>query len=798
MRQRIAGVRSHIGALAVRHSVGALRLAPVAVAVAAALVLASLHLVEERATNSEIQLNRVVALVNRLEAIQWQGVSRGADVRLIAAFGAADSQAHELLAVLQHDSAGGPAMVAIEANFATYLSHVEREFTFLRAGDIVAAATIDTQETNPLVEQLQVQTEAAVSAERVSAAQVAQVAQVGSIATLLLSGLMIWALVLGLARSRRRIEEGLAAERARGEARFRSLIQNSSDVVSIIGLDGTTVYESPAVERVLGRSTTGTSADQLSDLIHPDDLPAIRETFERVAAAPEAEARLAVRIRHSDGGWRYIEGIAKNLTADPTIAGIAINYRDVSERHELESQLRHQAFHDPLTGLANRLLFGDRLEHALARALRSGHSLAVLFLDLDDFKLVNDSLGHAVGDRLLGGVAERLLACVRNADTVARFGGDEFALLLEDLADGSPASELAERITSALEPPFQLAGKEVFVRASVGIALSAGQDVVETVLRNADAAMYSAKAGGRGGVCIFEPEMHRSALERLELEAQLRQAVRKSELRLQFQPIVTTASGEIVGFEALVRWLHPRRGLLDPSHFIALAEETGLIVPLGDWVLQHACRQLSWWRRTHGSNLTMSVNMSIRQLQDESLGARVQDALRTNGLPGDSLTLEVAESQLMADPGASTKILRELKTLGIRVAVDDFGSGYSSLSYLGTLPLDILKIDRSFIVDAAKGSVERSLLEAMIRLSTTLGLTTTAEGVETEAQAKAITKAGCQLAQGYWYARPLDAELATRLLETWKPETAVGRVPGAGRPVAGAARRVLRVARSKA
>jgi diguanylate cyclase (GGDEF)-like protein len=417
----------------------------------------------------------------------------------------------------------------------------------------------------------------------------------------------------------------------------------------------------------------------------------------------------------------------------------------------------HQALHDSLTGLPNRALFLDRLEHALDRAEGGDPSVAVLFLDLDRFKTVNDSLGHAAGDELLIGVGARIAANVRPSDTAARLGGDEFAVLLEDSRDKSDAARLADRLATALREPFVLHGKEVFIGASIGIACGArhGQDL----LRYADLAMYRAKATGHARYEFFEPEMGAAVVERLELEADLRRAVERDELVLHYQPIVHLTTGTVATVEALVRWQHPTRGLIPPLTFIPLAEETGSIVEIGRWVLREACRQAADWQRRYASDppLGVSVNLSCRQLQQPGFVDEVATTLREARIHPQTLTLEITEGMLMENTEDTIGRLRALKELGVRLSIDDFGTGYSSLRYLRQFPLDSLKIPKPFIDDVADDAKESALTQAIIHLGRSLGLEVVAEGIEENRQLSELRKLGCELGQGFLLAKPRNA-----------------------------------------
>ncbi|MGI8558364.1 MAG: putative bifunctional diguanylate cyclase/phosphodiesterase, partial [Solirubrobacteraceae bacterium] len=436
------------------------------------------------------------------------------------------------------------------------------------------------------------------------------------------------------------------------------------------------------------------------------------------------------------------------------------------------AQLKHQAFHDPLTDLANRALFVNRVDHALALTARRGGELAVLFVDLDDFKTVNDSLGHSIGDELLVDVARRLREVLRSADTAARLGGDEFAILIEDVSAREGASRTAERVLEAISKPFTLAGKEVIVRASVGIALL-GDDppAVEELLRNADVAMYIAKSTGKHRYEIFEQRMHEQVVRRLELKGDLERAIEFGEFAVHYQPIVDLHSGAIAGMEALVRWQHRRRGLVPPLDFVPLAEETGLIREIGDWVLRASCGQVRGWQqepRHAGQRLTVGVNLSARELHEPALVESVSDALCSSGLPPRDLTLEITESVLMRDTDATIVRLGELRELGVKLAIDDFGTGYSSLGYLKRFPVDTLKIDKTFVDDIASSREEAAVAAAIVTLSETLHLETVAEGIESAAQLAALRGLGCDFGQGYLFSRPV-------------PEGDMGTLLGAGR-----------------
>jgi diguanylate cyclase (GGDEF)-like protein/PAS domain S-box-containing protein len=550
------------------------------------------------------------------------------------------------------------------------------------------------------------------------------------------------------------------------EQRFRSLVQNSADVQMVVTPDGTISYESNAVERVLGFEADSRTGQSLLAMTYRDDRARVGELLTDVARTPDGLVSGEVRMRHADSSWRWVEMLARNLLADPAVAGIVVNYRDVTGRRMLEDELRHQAFHDSLTGLPNRALFLDRLSHGLARRRRFRGPLAVLFVDLDDFKTVNDSLGHAAGDDLLKAVAARLAEALRSGDTIARMGGDEFAVLVED-ANGRDAPErVAQRLLAALQAPFSVNDSDLFVRASVGLTVSTTRnDSAEEMLRNADTAMYTAKANGKNRIERFETSMHDAALNRLALKVDLERAVERGEFFVEYQPIVDLAGNELPGLEALVRWRHPRRGVVGPSEFIPVAEETGLIVPLGHWVLETACRQLRAWDESTGRQAAVSVNVSARQVQRPDFAANVAAVVKASGVDPRRITLEFTESTLMHDTEATVETLRRLKEAGLRLAIDDFGTGYSSLNYLRRFPIDELKIDRSFIAQMAREPAQMAVVRSIIRLAETLKLRTVAEGIEDETQLHNLRQLGAGYGQGFFFGAALPPDQVEELLK---------------------------------
>jgi diguanylate cyclase (GGDEF)-like protein/PAS domain S-box-containing protein len=548
----------------------------------------------------------------------------------------------------------------------------------------------------------------------------------------------------------------------RSEARFGSLIRHSSDLITVLGADATIAYQSPSSLAVLGFDPEELAGTRFEALLAPGESTRLVQILGDGSAREAGQTEiLQAALRHRDGTVRQFEIQYTNLLDDEHVQGIVLNARDISERRQFEEQLEHQAFHDPVTGLANRALFGERVRHASARALRDGGGVGVVFLDLDDFKTVNDSLGHAAGDEVLTEFAKRLEGVIRASDTAARFGGDEFAILLENVHTADEAVHTVDRVLEAMAVPLRVHHKELVLRASIGVSLAEPGTVVEPeeLIRNADAAMYNAKRDGKGGYRLFEPRMHESVLARLELRADLQRALVNDEFELHYQPVVRLGDGSVSGVEALVRWRHPERGLVAPGDFIPFAEETGLIVPIGRWVLREGCRTARALQRLRpdGEPLTMAINLSAKQLQHSDVVADVHDALTESGLDPALLTLEITETVLMADAELAVRRLEELKALGLRLALDDFGTGYSSLSHLSSFPVDVLKMDRSFLREGT--SVKTSeLATAVVALGESLNLDVVAEGIEVPEQWTALRELGCALGQGFFFARPMTAD----------------------------------------
>jgi diguanylate cyclase (GGDEF)-like protein/PAS domain S-box-containing protein len=589
-----------------------------------------------------------------------------------------------------------------------------------------------------------------------------------------------------LYRIRRLVGAGVEARREteRQRSYFYDLAEHANDVVLVLDAQGTIVSASGSVSALYGRPADELVGLSGSELVHEDDLAHTGMLYAEVLASPERVIVVEARTQHRDGSNRWVLVRMVNRIVDSPVGGVVLNVSDITARKQAEQQLSHQARHDALTGLANRMLLEERLSESLARA---AGGVGLLYLDLDRFKVVNDSLGHEAGDRLLVTIADRLRAVGRAGDTVARLGGDEFAVVVElDPDDPTPAIDAlvitAERVLAAVRAPVALGGIDVVVGTSIGAVLTEHGDTAQEVLRHGDLALYAAKSSGKDCVRVFDAAMQLAASDRLTLETDLRRAIEQDELVLHYQPIIELAPMELSGFEALVRWQHPTRGLLGPDQFIPIAEECGLIVPLGEWIVREACRVAAIWQldRTATQSVGIAVNVSAVQLCDEGLVEAVADAITVHGLDPAVLTLELTETALIRDPVVAKHRLRQLKALGLRIAIDDFGTGYSSLASLREFPIDALKIDRSFL-DPTTAEVELPVIvRAVLDLGTTMGLVTVAEGVENDSQLDRLLSSGCQYGQGYLFSRPLPAEAATRLAQRRGPVD--GRRRGARLP----------------
>jgi diguanylate cyclase (GGDEF)-like protein/PAS domain S-box-containing protein len=742
----------------------------------------------DRAQGEQLKLTQVAAAANHVGTLEWQAIaSRDVSSEVAADARTGFSGIRSILAELRRLDPGGRLTGRdIPNDLTAYEAAVAQEFRLLEAGQMSRALEEDQNFVDPGFQRLSRQLTVASANQARTAANARASARVGSAAAaglgLLIIGLLLWRFTRAQQRLTRTQERAESIRRSGRE--FRALAQNASDLVTVIDRDATIRYQSDSVERILGYPASDLAGRRITELIHPDDVPRLASLLPNDGRpVPDVHTRFECRMRHRDGRWTDVEMVLAPMAQDEDDDRLVLTSREIGERKALEEQLRHQAFHDALTGLPNRALFEDRVEHALATAGRTDTRTAVIFADLDGFKLVNDSLGHAAGDDLLRMIAQRLRDCTRGADTVARLGGDEFAILLVGSDDGD-AEVMAKRVTESLAAPLSLMDRQMTPQMSLGIAVSSADACDrEALMRNADIAMYAAKRRGQGGLAHFEASMQISAAREFEIADELERALVEGQFELHYQPIVDLGTEEIAGVEALLRWNHPREGLLGPMEFIPLTEQTGAIVPIGRWVLQEACLQVGKWNRGRApaDALYLCVNLSTRQLDDPGLVADVRSALEASDLVPGQLVLELTESLFIGDTESTRSRLEELKAAGVRLAVDDFGTGYSALSYLQRFPLDILKIDRSFIEGLQRGNDQSNIVRALIELGGAMDLDIVAEGIEQPDQLAELRRMHSDYGQGFLFGRPLTADALTALLSKadGPPHSGPSRVPAA-------------------
>jgi diguanylate cyclase (GGDEF)-like protein/PAS domain S-box-containing protein len=570
----------------------------------------------------------------------------------------------------------------------------------------------------------------------------------------------------------------------RFDERLTELVRRSSDMIAICDPEGVIRYASPSSEQLLGVAPGELAGQRLDDVLGPE-APHVREVFDQVIRAAHSEQTANFSIPQGEDEKRSYKMVIANLCHVESIRGVTLNIRDISDATRLHDQLRTLAFHDSLTLLANRSLFTDRVHQAIRR-IADGMTPAVLFIDLDNFKTVNDSLGHSAGDALLRAFAHRLVQSTRAGDTVARLGGDEFAVLIDHAPNVEAATAVARQVLDACRQPFEIDGRPLRVGCSIGVALADRVSNVERLLRNADAAMYSAKSNGKGHAEVFQPEMLRAARRRMRIENELSTAIEELQFEAHYQPIVDLNSRHLVGIEALMRWRHPTRGLVMPGDFIPLAEETGQIVPMTQWIMNRACADLARLQRdvAHGEGIRVSVNVSSRYLNHGNIVEDVRNGLATHHLKPSCLILEVTESLLLENSERLERTFHELKRLGVRLALDDFGTGYSSLAYLHRFPIDIIKIDRSFVErlagerEGAGGVDAVALARAILSLADALDLDTVAEGIEHDTQRDTLLELGCKTGQGYLFGKAMPVAEVLDAAVTRRRSLLAGNVPG--------------------
>jgi diguanylate cyclase (GGDEF)-like protein len=718
-------------------------------AIAGLLMALTLTGFERGISASHERLDRahdILDSVHVLDGLGWRAVAGGDSRELSQQI---ESESARLLEVLKafHRVNGGDQLTGEGTGYA---SAIRQELEAIMAGRQAEAKEIDDSRVVPAYQKV------LASASRVVEQQDAtndrlrrQIILVIWITSIVLTTAL--AAVLLYLQSRRERNEGFE-RRLKDQVRFRRLVEGSNDVITVASRDRDIQVMSFA-QRKLGRAETLFEVSRVEDLIGTANLAAWIEADLRVQLGESTTVQFP--LQNPDGSATFVEAHGSQL--DDGSNERAWVWRDVTDRIALERQLTFEAFHDSLTGAANRALLRDRVQHALARSVRSGQPVTVLFFDLDNFKTVNDTLGHALGDDLLRIITDRVRTCAREADTVARLGGDEFAVLVED-GDEKVGGILAERIIAAVSQGVVLEGSTIFPSASVGIAASRPGDSTDDLLRNADTAMFAAKRSGKGRLEVFDEQMHQAAVDHVELQTEIRDAIDRDEFSVHYQPTVSLRTGKVEGVEALVRWSHPIRGSISPVDFIPVAEASGLIVSLGAWVLQEACAVAVSLQKGRSRPLFMHVNLSPRQLLDPKLEEMISRTLRRTGLAPELLVLEVTES-LLLDQVEAVKRLDSLHALGVRIAVDDFGTGYTSITYLQRLPVDIVKIDRSFVSGRALPATDRAaFLQAIVGLAQSLKLETVAEGIEDAAQLAELERLGCDAGQGFLWSKAVPSE----------------------------------------
>jgi diguanylate cyclase (GGDEF)-like protein/PAS domain S-box-containing protein len=656
------------------------------------------------------------------------------------------------------------------AAYGGFRVKADAQVAAIQTGDLPRARRMDARATNPEYAKVQRTIEDLERRCREQARLWIVLSDVATAVCLLTAAIVVAAL---FARHQRKTLE-LVASAAQQESaesaqrRFRSLIRHSGDVIAVLSADGRFRLVSEASERQWKVESTSLLGEQIFRLVHPDDVLRLRRALDEVAAKEQASIEIEIMMESGPDEYRSFHVHLVNLLTFADVLGILGTFHDITERKRLEAELVHHAFHDRLTGLPNRALFLNRLAHRLRSVESSVGECAVLFIDLDNFKIVNDSLGHIAGDQLLVTVAERMRTVVRPGDTVARLGGDEFTVVLDGVHSAADAVATAARILDTFKEPVVIEDREVIVTCSIGIAMNGSTRYADAhgLLRDADTAMYEAKARGKCGYALFDPRMNDAMTERLELEYDLRTALEHDQLLLHYQPIVDVLSGRLEAVEALIRWQHPDRGTIAPSKFIPIAEETGLICSIGHWVLRQSCAQLAEWVRLSGgtARLGLCVNVSGKQFQQADFVDQVRGILEEFGVDPTLVKLEVTETAMLKDIETMRRVFEELRGLGVRIAIDDFGTGYSSISYLSRLPVDTLKIDQSFINLLGGDGRTDGIVRAMIAMARHLTLHVTSEGIETPEQLATLRRLGCDSAQGFLFARPLEADQIELLL----------------------------------
>ena len=723
----------------------------------------------DEARSAQAILNQIAVRTREINNLTWtalqeQNLTPEADTEMRAARQALPK---EVLAAHLH-AYHTSALEKLWPVLDDYTMSAGRQWILMKMGKFDEAKQLDFQKVSPQFDLMQHQVQIAIEAEGILAEAAALRARNELLAAALLAATAILILFLRLKRQEHlgQLQETERNSLRESEERFRALTEQSTDIILIADPSGQIKYASPSVHAVLALQGDSLSGMNMMDLVHPDDFARTMSRGPRSVSCSQNPI-VEVRLRHADGRWLYFECVVRNLIQHKNIGGVVYNARDITERKHAQEQLLFNATHDALTGLPDRALFLGRLQSVVDRMKRHPHEAgAVLFIDIDDFKVVNDCYGHAIGDALIKEVCTRLRACVRSDGAIARMGGDEFAVLVEDVADPSDAIRVAERIQSSFERPFLLEGLEVFKSMSIGIALTSPETSAEAVLQNADIAMYRAKSQGKARSELFDRTMHEQVMSRLLLEAKLRYALQNQELTLHYQPIVAVDTRKVQGFEALLRWQPSGSNSIPPSTFVPVAEQCGLIVPISAWVLRRACLEAVRWRQRYPADppLYVSINISSKHFAHAGFIGHVKDALEESAVDPQCITIELTESLAMNDVAATFQTMSQLRTLGVKLSIDDFGTGYSSLNYLRRFPVDTLKIDQSFV--KTMDAENYAIVKTIIGLARNLELKVVAEGVETPNQHQLLALAGCGSAQGYLFAEPMPAKSVGVFIES--------------------------------
>jgi PAS domain S-box-containing protein len=738
----------------------------------------------ERNRRAQVAVRLVEADANMISRLKWKAIARRElTSEAQVEFRVAES---EILRTTQAVAGGKdrtPQMAALRDTCSQYIGNVNREIALVQAGQFEQASALDAAVVDHGFREVKRLVDLIGEEQSQAAERTASTSRIGLIAAALFSTLTMLMYFRRFDIQRQRTEVALAEREVarRNEDRFRTLTENSADIIMITNTTGEISYISLSVHAVLGWSEHGIVGTSIFERINADAAALTRAALDAVLAL-KGSATIDFRLGHADGRWLDFACVIRNLVDDPNIEGLLFNARDVTQDKKAQEVLDFNASHDALTKLPNRAVFMDRLQKVIERKKRHPETkAAVLFLDLDDLKAFNDSLGHDAGDMLIREFGQRLRACIRGEDTVARprglharegdletvarLGGDEFIVLLEEVSDPSDAIRVAERIQAAMAEPFVIQGQEVFKGVSIGIAFTSEDNDARTMVANADIAMYRAKTNGKSRYEVYDGQMHAQIVRRLDLEKALRQALDRNQFRLHYQPIVSLATGRIAGLEALVRWERPGVGLVPPAEFIPLAEQIGLIVQLGQWVLAEACRQAAKWERIgFEPGPYVSVNASARQFAYPAFVDQVKDALRATGIDPHRLKIELTEGTAMEDPERAVDVMLQLAELGVTLSLDDFGTGHSSLSVLRRFPVKTIKIDRSFIQNIHTNSQVAAIVTTICGLARILCMEVVAEGLENHDQLEKLRSISCDFAQGYLFSVPLPADAVSAIL----------------------------------